>query len=108
MNDMSENASEKIRNLTFFAGVFEVVFSVGLTFVYSLKWTSLALIGFLILLIFLNIFGVLRDFQFAQFGKTVNYPLNVVEYLAIGGWAIIFGIVYRDKEGIFGLKGKGW
>lgn len=108
MNDMTENVSESTRNLVYFTGVLELIFAVGLTFVPSLKWTSIVFIGFLLLLIILNLVGVFRDFSFAEFGKPRGYPLNILEYISIGIWVLLFGVIYRDKQGILGLKGKGW
>lgn len=108
INELTENASETQRNLIFFGGVFEIMFGVGFIFVRSLKWTSFVLIAFLGILITLNIFGVLRDFRFAQFGDPISYPNILFEYIAVAIWTLIFGIIYRGKEGVFGLKGKGW
>ena len=108
MNDMTENASEAKRNLVFFAGVFELMFAVGLTFVITLKWSSIVAIGFLFILIVVNLTGFLREFTFSQLGKAVEFPYILLEYLVIIIWAAIFGIIYREDKGIIGLKGKGW
>ena len=108
INELSENASETTRNLLFFAGIFELAFAIGLVFVRSVKWTSFAMIGFLVLLAILNVLDVLRDFSFAQIEDPIGYPLNLLEYFSIAIWVTTFGIIYRDKEGVLGLKGKGW
>lgn len=108
MTDMTENASEAKRNLVFFASVFELIFAIGLTFVISLKWSSIIAIGFLVILTVMNLIGFFREFTFSQFGNAADFPYILLEYLAIIIWVAIFGIIFREDKGIFGIKGKGW
>jgi hypothetical protein len=105
MTETTPGASEMLRNISYFLGLFQIVLAVGVFFVKSLLWASIVLIASLVILALLNLSGNFTSFNFlGAKNESQQILAKVFGYLVMVVWAYLFGIHFREKEGLVGWK----